>query len=494
MASLTPLCERPSPPSSAITRKRRVPAVRSKDAELTPELHDYIVERAFGRDDVLRQVEAETSDARRHRDHADQRRAGRLAGDAGARVRRAACDRGGHVHRLWRHPDRAGAGSRGGTLLCCEIDERWAEVARANIERAGLADRVEVRSGAGARDAACPAARRELRPGLPGRRQGAATPTTTRSSVPRLAPGGLLAIDNVLMSGRVIEPGPRRRGHERDGAPERRDSGRRPRGLGDARHGRRADTGPQAVDRCGGHRGPPGGSPRPDPGGRRHDRHDRHGERPRHPGRHPGARRRRPDRSRARAVRAPGPGRADRGERAERAPDAWSDQLLICREARDAARRGIGVVVTHGTDTLEETAMLCDVLHDAEAPIVFTGAIRPASAPGADGPANLGDAVSVAASEAATGTGRAGVLRRRDPPRPLRAQDGHHVAGGVLLTPDRAARPRDRGAPHDLVARAAQPAAGPAAPGPSAWWWCPPAPATTARWPARRWPPSPTAR
>ena len=81
------------------------------------------------------------------------------------------------------------------------------------------------------------------------------------------------------------------------------------------------------------------------------------------------------------------------------------DQLRICREARDAARRGIGVVVTHGTDTLEETAMLCDVLHDAEAPIVFTGAIRPASAPGADGPANLGDAVSVAASEATTGMG-----------------------------------------------------------------------------------------
>jgi L-asparaginase len=81
------------------------------------------------------------------------------------------------------------------------------------------------------------------------------------------------------------------------------------------------------------------------------------------------------------------------------------DQLDICRAARDAARRGIGVVVTHGTDTLEETAMLCDVLHDAEAPIVFTGAIRPASAPGADGPANLVDAVSVAASEAAAGMG-----------------------------------------------------------------------------------------
>jgi L-asparaginase len=82
-----------------------------------------------------------------------------------------------------------------------------------------------------------------------------------------------------------------------------------------------------------------------------------------------------------------------------------ADQLRICRAARDAARRGIGVVVTHGTDTLEETAMLCDVLHDAEAPIVFTGAIRPASAPGADGPANTVDAISVAASEAAAGMG-----------------------------------------------------------------------------------------
>jgi len=81
------------------------------------------------------------------------------------------------------------------------------------------------------------------------------------------------------------------------------------------------------------------------------------------------------------------------------------EQLKICRAARDAARRGIGVVVTHGTDTLEETAMLCDVLHDAEAPIVFTGAIRPASAPGADGPANLGDAVMVASNEAAAGLG-----------------------------------------------------------------------------------------
>ncbi len=82
-----------------------------------------------------------------------------------------------------------------------------------------------------------------------------------------------------------------------------------------------------------------------------------------------------------------------------------ADQLLISREVRDTARRGFGVVVTHGTDVLEETAMLCDLLHDAEAPIVFTGAIRAASAPRADGPANLVDAVSVASSEDAAGMG-----------------------------------------------------------------------------------------
>jgi L-asparaginase len=87
-------------------------------------------------------------------------------------------------------------------------------------------------------------------------------------------------------------------------------------------------------------------------------------------------------------------------------PQISLDQGLgLVHQAVTAASRGDGVVITTGTDTLEELAMLCAMTYDGEAPIVFTGANRPASAPGADGPANLLDAVALAAAPDAAGLG-----------------------------------------------------------------------------------------
>ena len=64
-----------------------------------------------------------------------------------------------------------------------------------------------------------------------------------------------------------------------------------------------------------------------------------------------------------------------------------------------------GIVVTHGTDTLEESAYLCARSLPAEKPIVFTGAMRTVSDLGWDGPANLLEAVRVAASPETRGFG-----------------------------------------------------------------------------------------
>ncbi len=94
---------------------------------------------------------------------------------------------------------------------------------------------------------------------------------------------------------------------------------------------------------------------------------------------------------------------------------AVADIARLALRIREAAEEGVaGVVVTQGTDTLEETAFLLSLfLGTPPVPVVVTGAMRPASAAGADGPANLVAAIHLAADETARARGVLVVMAER---------------------------------------------------------------------------------
>jgi L-asparaginase len=90
-------------------------------------------------------------------------------------------------------------------------------------------------------------------------------------------------------------------------------------------------------------------------------------------------------------------------------PSLWMD---VSRRATEALAREevAGVVVTHGTDTMEETAFFLDLTVTSPKPVVMVGAMRAASEFDADGPRNLLNAVRVAVSDEAVGVGTLVVL------------------------------------------------------------------------------------
>lgn len=85
----------------------------------------------------------------------------------------------------------------------------------------------------------------------------------------------------------------------------------------------------------------------------------------------------------------------------------FKDLLTIHRAVAAACKNPdvSGVVITHGTDTMEETAFFLSLLHDSDKPVILTGAQRAADQPNTDGPENLRHAVVAAGSPQMRGAG-----------------------------------------------------------------------------------------
>ncbi len=104
-----------------------------------------------------------------------------------------------------------------------------------------------------------------------------------------------------------------------------------------------------------------------------------------------------------------------------------------------------GVAITHGTDTMEETAFFLSLVVKSDKPVVLVGSMRPATAIGADGPANLYDAVALAANPEAKGRGPLVVLNDEIHYAREAAEDEQHGTRHIQVAEPRPRRRHEHG-------------------------------------------------
>jgi caffeoyl-CoA O-methyltransferase len=178
--------------------------VAPKYTALDDELHAYLVEHGAREDDALARVAAETE----------------ALGDIS--VMQIAPDQGAFLTLLVRAIGARTAVELGmftgysaiciarglphdGRLLACEIDEKWAALARANFERAGVADRIEVRIGPALDTLASLHSDQEFDFAfIDADKEG--YPEYYEHVLAHLRPGGLVMVDNILRGGAVLDP------------------------------------------------------------------------------------------------------------------------------------------------------------------------------------------------------------------------------------------------------------------------------------------------
>ena len=171
---------------------------------ISPELNRYIQDHAGGRDEVPRKVERETA---KLGDDAMMQTAPEQAAFLEMLVRLSGAKRAVEVGTFTGYGAMRIARGLGedGSLLCCELDPERAATARRNLDAAGAGDRVDIAVGPAIETLRAPPTEPTIDFAyLDADKTGYAD--YYEELVTRLTPGGLLAIDNVLMGGEVLGP------------------------------------------------------------------------------------------------------------------------------------------------------------------------------------------------------------------------------------------------------------------------------------------------